>query len=216
MKKINIRFPSRPERRRGHSQSVANSSRLCREVAILHLDIVGSTYLVRQNIVFAHHQIQQLYRRITEICVNNSGVARELRGDAIVAEFENAEDALKAAISIQSMNRMLVGNRLGRLNPPMRIGISFGEILSDDNITTGLPVIRAQRLEQIAEPDQIIVDERFRIQLSQDVRNRLEYVATTKLKGLDESVDIYRPVIEDLNLTPDLLPGTIMHSSSSC
>ena len=48
---------------------------------IMHIDIVGSTDLVRKNVVLAHQQIQSLYSRIRRICQYHNGIARELRGD---------------------------------------------------------------------------------------------------------------------------------------
>lgn len=216
MKNLNFKFAQRTGFRSARSRPIFETSRVCRKAAVLHLDIVGSTSLVRRDLIFAHHQIQQLYRRISEICLRNFGIARELRGDAVVAEFNNAEDALNAAIRIQNMGRLLSGNRLGRLNPPMRIGISFGEIVSDGHISTGLPIIRAQRLEQLAESDQVIVDEHLLRQLNQGAKNQLEFAGTEKFKGFDETIDIFSVIVSELNRSPNHLPGTFLQTDASC
>lgn len=187
-----------------------------REVAILHLDIVGSTQLVKRNLHFAHHQIVQLYRRISDLCIRHSGIARELRGDAVVAEFDQAQDAVNAAVAIQSMNKLLVSHRFGRLNPPMRIGISYGEVISDINMITGLAVIRAQRLEQLADTDQILVDDRVKKQLSEAMLLQLEYSTQERLKGIDEPAEIYR--IKMAGITRQMIhtPAALTENTTLC
>ena len=94
------------------------------DAAILHVDIVGSTRLVLQDLALAHTQIRQLYGRICRLCALHNGIARELRGDAAVVEFDSAADALRAALAIQATHQMLNRTRVGRVNPEMRIGIS--------------------------------------------------------------------------------------------
>ena len=43
------------------------------------------------------------------------------------------------------------------IQPRLRIGISLGEVVIADNTITGAGVVLAQRLEQLAEPDGVIV-----------------------------------------------------------
>lgn len=181
-----------------------------RKAAILHLDIVGSTQLVKQNMYFAHHRIRQLYHRISEICLCHTGIARELRGDAVVAEFDRAEDAINTAIAIQSMDKMIFSHRLGRLNPPMRIGISYGKVIGHDNVITGLAVIRAQRLEQLTETGCILVDNRIYDQSANDIKQSLDFRTRTHLKGIEELVDVYQvmfsPNYRPLSKMPEMKP----------
>lgn len=169
--------------------------------------------MVKQDLLFAHHQIGQLYRRIAELCRLNRGFARELRGDAVVAEFENADDALNAALAIQASGN-LVSPRFGRLNPQLRIGISFGEVISEKNMITGQAVIRAQRLEQLAEAGQIVVDDLFRERLSGQL-HRLRYAGSESLKGFSGSTEIYRVEIDAVRQQMTC-PGTLLHGESSC
>ena len=68
---------------------------------ILHADVVGSTTLVQLNETLAHKRIQASFQRFSETIKNHGGIARELRGDALVAEFERASDAVNAALSYQ-------------------------------------------------------------------------------------------------------------------
>ena len=186
-----------------------------RRAAILHLDIVGSTRQVVQNLIFAHHQIQQTYQRISKICRRNRGIPHELRGDAVVAEFRFAADALKAAVEIQTFNRLLVKNRFGKLIPSMRIGVSFGEVISGGNIINGLPVIRAQRLEQKAGVGQVVMDQYTRIQLGDDSNIHYELMGTCQLKGFDEAIQIYRLKLNSGTLSSGAVITTLSQVASS-
>ena len=65
---------------------------------LLHADIVGSTLLVRNNETLAHGRIQDTFQRFSEVISNHGGTAHEIRGDALVAEFSRASDAVSAAL----------------------------------------------------------------------------------------------------------------------
>jgi class 3 adenylate cyclase len=71
---------------------------------ILHADVVGSTTLVQQNETLAHQRIQATFQRFSKTIKNYGGITHELRGDALVAEFDRASDAIAAALSYQAEN----------------------------------------------------------------------------------------------------------------
>ena len=48
---------------------------------------------------------------------------------------------------------------MGYLNPPVRTGLSYGPVVHSNNMLTGEAVIRAQRIEQIALPGQVLFDQ---------------------------------------------------------
>ena len=61
---------------------------------ILHADVVGSTSLVQQNETLAHERILAAFHNFSETIKGYGGIARELRGDALVAEFDWASDVV--------------------------------------------------------------------------------------------------------------------------
>ena len=70
------------------------TDRLTRKLAvILHADVVGSTSLVQKNEAIAHKRIQAAFHQFSETIRSYGGIAREIRGDALVAELERASDA---------------------------------------------------------------------------------------------------------------------------
>jgi adenylate cyclase len=133
-------------------------NRLSRKLAvILHADVVGSTSLVQKNEMLAHERIQAAFKTFSGTISEYGGKAHEIRGDALVAEFDRASDAVTAAIAFQALNVESNATIEGEIKPELRIGISLGEVVIADNTITGAGVVLAQRLEQLAKPGGIVV-----------------------------------------------------------
>jgi adenylate cyclase len=163
--------------------------RLSRKLAvILHADVVGSTALVQQNEALAHEHIQATFHQFSETISSYGGVTRELRGDALVAEFDRASDAVAAALAFQILNRELNSTIDDDIQPRLRIGISLGEVIVADNTITGAGVVLAQRLEQLAGPGGVVVQG----SVSETVPTRMpfdfESMGEQMLKGFDQPV----------------------------
>ncbi|MFA9419905.1 MAG: adenylate/guanylate cyclase domain-containing protein [Gammaproteobacteria bacterium] len=166
-----------------------NKNNLSRKLAvILHADVVGSTSLVQRNETLAHKRIQAAFRQFSETIVVYGGIAHELRGDAIVAEFERASDAVAASLAFQIQNAALNTTLDDDIRPELRIGISLGEVVIADGTITGAGVVLAQRLEQLAEPGGIVVQGA----VSETVPTRMPYnfesLGEQMLKGFDQPV----------------------------
>jgi adenylate cyclase len=131
---------------------------LTRKLAvILHADVVDSTALVQQNETIAHQRIQAVFQCLSATIQSYGGETRELRGDALVAEFERASDSIAAALAFQVLNAESNSSAADDIQPRLRIGISMGEVIVADNTITGAGVVLAQRLEQLADADGIVV-----------------------------------------------------------
>ena len=76
-------------------------------VVILHADVAGSTQLVQQDEQLAHERIQDAFRRFSETIEKYFSRVQELRGDALLAEFERASDAVTAALSFRSDHALI-------------------------------------------------------------------------------------------------------------
>ena len=164
-----------------------------RDAVIMHADIVDSTNLVRHDFVLAHTKVEALYTRLCQIARLNGGSALEMRGDAVIFQFPTAADSIKAGQMMQSTNFLLNMTRMGKLEPRVRIGISKGPIVVTHTVT-GESVIRAQRLEQLAEAGEIIVDQSVRDNIEPYEEIKLEACGTEILKGFSCPTEIYRAV----------------------
>jgi adenylate cyclase len=159
---------------------------------ILHADVAGSTALVQQDKQLAHERILDTFRRFSATIEKHRGRVAELRGDALLAEFERASDAVLAALSFQGDH----ANHLSRLNddlhPTVRVGIAMGEVIIADNTVTGAGVVQAQRVEQLADPGGICITAAIHESLSRGLPFELEDLGEQDFKGFDIPVRVFR------------------------
>lgn len=180
-----------------------------RKLAVLvHADVADSTALVRQNEALAHQRIQSCFKGLAQMVSDYAGMTRELRGDALVAEFERASDALCAALAFQAAQNDFV-DRLGdEVRPRVRIGIAMGEVISADNTLTGAGVVIAQRLEQLAVPGGVVIQGAAYETLPGYFPFEYRSLGEQKLKGFDERVRAFEVTLQPGAVIPqpDVLP----------
>ena len=170
---------------------------------ILHADVVGSTELVLRDESLAHERIQGCFGRFSETIQAYGGMTQEIRGDALVAEFTRASDAIIAAIAFQIENTDSNARFEDGLGPQLRIGVSLGEVIIADNTVTGAGIVLAQRLEQIAAPGGVVVQG----SVAETVPSRLpfdyESLGEQILKGFNEPVRAFVVNLKSGEPVPD-------------
>ena len=158
---------------------------------IVHADVVGSTALVQANETLAHQRIQDTFSRLSETITAHGGTAHEIRGDALVAEFAKASDAVSASIEFQAAN-IAHNEELGDdIRAAVRVGIAMGEVVVADNTVTGEGVVLAQRLEQLAEPGGVCIQGAAYETVPKRLPFEYENLGERKLKGFEEPVRVY-------------------------
>jgi TolB-like protein/class 3 adenylate cyclase len=161
-------------------------------VVILHADVVDSTALVQRNESLAHEGIQASFRLFSATIENYGGMTREIRGDALVAEFSRTSDAVSAALAFQELQDQPGVDETLEIRPRLRVGISLGEVIIADQTVTGAGVVLAQRLEQLAEPGGVVVQG----SVSETVPDRMpfefESLGEQNLKGFVQSFRAFK------------------------
>lgn len=169
---------------------------------ILHADVVGSTMLVRLDEQVAHTRIRSVFSRLSKTIALYGGVTHEVRGDALVAEFERASDAVVAALCFQGTNTEHNKGLMDSIRPELRVGVAMGESVIADGTVTGMGVVLAQRLEQLAEPGGVVIQGAA----YESIPKRLPFVYQSlgeqKVKGFDEPVRAYAVNLEPGNEIP--------------
>lgn len=159
---------------------------------ILHADVADSTQLVQQDEQLAHERILDTFLRFSDTIERYHGHVQEVRGDALLAEFERASDAVTAALSFQSDHQ----NHLKLINddvqPEIRVGIALGEVVIADSTITGAGVVLAQRIEQLAEPGGLCITSAIREALPSRMPFSIESLGEHALKGFEEPVRVYQ------------------------
>ncbi len=158
---------------------------------ILHADVVGSTELVQRDERLAHQRINDAFGRFSKTIVSYGGRAHEVRGDALVAEFERASDAVCAALAFQVDNVAINIELADSIRPKARVGISLGEVVVADGTVTGAGVVMAQRVEQLADPGCVCITGAIHEALPQRMPFDQTSLGEQSVKGFDEPVRVY-------------------------
>jgi len=159
---------------------------------ILHADVAGSTALVQQDEQLAHERIQDAFRHFSDSIERYMGTVLELRGDAMLAEFERASDAVTAALAFQVDHIYHLSQLKDDLKPAIRVGVAMGEVVIADDTVTGAGVVLAQRVEQLAEPGGLCITGAIHEALPRRMPFDLENLGEHELKGFDDPVHVYR------------------------
>ena len=158
---------------------------------ILHADVVGSTSLVQLNETLAHQRIQDTFHRFSETISSFGGISHEIRGDALVAEFAKASDAVSAALAFQTANATYNENLSDEVRPVLRIGLAMGEVIVADNTVTGEGVVLAQRFEQLAEPGGVCIQGAVQETMPKRLPFDYENLGERPVKGFAEPFKLY-------------------------
>src|SRR5207247_712740 len=143
-----------------------NLQRAERKLAtVLFADLVGSTELGgTQDPERTRMMLDQFYDAVADEISRAGGTVEKFAGDAVMAAFgvsvaqeDHVERALHAGLAIRRRLEELFGGALS-----LRIGINTGEVVvgrarKQSAFVTGGTVNVAARLEQAAEPGEIIV-----------------------------------------------------------
>jgi len=179
---------------------------------ILHADIADSTELVQRDERLAHERFQEAFHRFGDIISQYHGRVRELRGDALLAEFERASDTVSAALTFQAEQAEYSAQLTDNIGPTFRVGIAMGEVIIADNTVTGAGVVLAQRVEQLAEPSGVCITAAIHEALPQRMPFDQENLGEQHVKGFDEQVKVYAVSLSPGTKIPE--PETPLQSQS--
>ncbi len=173
---------------------MAKDRRTGPQAVILHTDIVDSTELVEQDKRLAYDRIQDTFGRFSNTIDKYQGHVIEVRGDALVAEFKHASDAVSASLAFQFdqagyNDRLKDGPR-----PAIRVGIAMGEIIISDNTITGWGVVQAQRVEQLADPGGVYITSAIGQALPEGFPINIEILGEDTLRNFDypDKMSVFR------------------------
>jgi len=175
---------------------------------LLHADVIGSTALVQLDETLAHARIQDAFRRFSQTITRCGGITQEIRGDALVAEFSKASDAVTAALEFQTENAAHNSGITDDIRPQLRVGIAMGEVVIADHTVTGEGIVLAQRLEQLAEPGGACVQGAAYDTIPKRLPFAYENLGEQQLKGFKDPVRVYA-------VRPQPLPGETSHARES-
>ena len=155
-----------------------------RTVTVLFTDMVGSTDLLsRLGPQAGDDLLNRHFAGLRGALAVHRGREVKTLGDGIMAVFDSAGDALACAVTMQA-----AVDRQGREDPgrsfQMRVGISAGEVVQENDDYVGMAVVEASRVCAAAQDGQILVADIVRALVGGSCMAPMEPVGELSLKGL--------------------------------
>src|SRR6478609_1729249 len=161
-------------------------------VTVLFCDVTGSTALGESTDPEAlRAMLARYFERMRGIVESHGGTVEKFIGDAVMAVFgvplTHEDDALRACRAALAMQ-----DAFGELGIRGRIGVNSGEVVAGtgERLVTGDPVNVAARLEQAAQPGDVLIGEPTLVLVRSAVE--VEPLEPLVLKGKAEPVSAFR------------------------
>jgi adenylate cyclase len=183
-------------------------------VAILFVDIVGSTGLYeRLGTAVAKGLVTDSLSLLREEIVEHGGEVVQAIGDELMCRFPTADGACAAAIAMQE--RMVWHDLDSPVPVKIRIGLQWGEALSEGNNLYGDAVNTAARLSHIARGAQIMTSERVISGACETVGDRWREIGPLPLKGKEAPLTVCEILWETQDARGQIAATVIKRQPSS-
>src|ERR1700748_1624989 len=159
--------------------------------AIFAADIAGYSRLVAEN---EEETLRRLasYRAVTDDFIAKSGGRIfNTAGDAVLAEFPSAVEAVRCAIDIQESLRTRNMAYPPSRQMAFRIGITIGDVVERDGDLLGDGVNIAARLEGLAEVGGICVSRAVHEQVANKLSVQFADIGAQEVKNIPTPVHAY-------------------------
>ncbi|HJR52211.1 MAG TPA: adenylate/guanylate cyclase domain-containing protein [Gemmatimonadota bacterium] len=161
-----------------------------RLAAVWFADIVGFTALSSRD-EDAALRLKETFQALTrKVVKGRGGTVIKFLGDGGMAVFPSADAAVRAGLEVRRVFESRTA--AGGASADLRIGIHLGEVVSEpDGDVYGDGVNTAARIQDEAEPGQVVVSEDVWRQIRQRSGYEFEPLGERTLQGLEEPIRIY-------------------------
>jgi adenylate cyclase len=163
-----------------------------RLATVLYMDAANYSGLSDQHQEITHRQLAVCLDSATGVVHAHNGTVCHFAGDALLAEFQMASDALQCAFAIQHEIEAAVDPYPSAQRLHFRIGINLGEVIADRDEVYGEGVNIAARLQELAVPGGIVISAAVRSAVGNRLPLRYELIGVQTLKNIAMPVRAYR------------------------
>ena len=163
-----------------------------RLAAILHADVADYSRLTGTDEVGTHRALIERLDLLADAVGHHGGKVGHFAGDAVLAEFPSALQALTCAIGVQRAIDALNAGISEERQLRFRIGINLGDVISDRGEIYGDGVNIAARLEALAEPGGICVSGSVHDTLGASLPLEFEDLGEQTIKHIAQPIRVYR------------------------
>ena len=165
--------------------------------AILYADVAGYSRLTGEDEEGTHRRLSECLDLMSASIAEHQGKIVHYAGDAVLADFATASDALGCAAAVQRDIQTRNENLPDERKLQFRIGVNLGEVIVDRNDIYGDGVNVAARLESLADPGGICISDAMRSAVGNKLALEYEFMGEQKVKNIAEPVRAYRVRIGD-------------------
>ncbi len=172
-----------------------------RDVTLLFTDLKGSTALYeRIGDLNTYVQVQRHFERLLDVTVRRNGAVNKTIGDAVMAAFPTAADAVTAALDMRTAAEELNRGRPQRdfiLKIGIHRGAAIAVTLNDRLDYFGQTVNIAARVQNVAGGDEICLTEEMRQApgVNDAPASYAIHSAEAQLQGIEQMTPVY--IVDD-------------------
>lgn len=163
--------------------------------AILLSDIQGYSRMMGQDESLALRLLDEHNAICVPLIKENGGTILKFIGDAILASFESASEAVQCGISVQRALALRNASRPEGEKIIVRIGIHIGDVVLKDGDAFGDGVNIAARIEPLAEPGGIAISQTVYDMIKARPEIQTVSLGAKDLKNIKEAVNIYKVLV---------------------
>ncbi len=174
-----------------------------RLAAILSADVAGYSRLMGQDDRATLAALKALRATMSHWIESHDGRVVNTPGDALLAEFPSAVEAVEAAIDIQAAIGEMNADRPVDRRMMVRIGVELGDVLVEpDGTIYGDGVNIAARLESLADEGSINLSGAVYDNVHAKVQTFFEFLGDHAVKNIQTPIRVYRIVGSDQSVVP--------------
>ena len=168
-------------------------------------DMVGYTALTQSNEALALGLLETQKGILLPLVREHGGTPVKTIGDAHLAEFSSALEAVRCAVDIQRKFRERERTAPQEQQFKLRIGIHVGDVVHRDNDVFGDAVNIASRIQPLADPGGVCISQQVYDQVQNKVDFKLEKLPLRQLKNVNTTIEVYKVVdtVPELRTAPE-------------
>jgi class 3 adenylate cyclase len=164
-----------------------------RMYAILSADVSGYTRLVEQDDLATARQLETCLKIARDRVERTDGWVYQIAGDEIVALFNSATSAVKAAVGLQQDIARSNAGAPPERRMEFRVGINSGDLLvTHGGAVVGDAINIAARVQSLAPPGGVFITGVVRDQVQGQTDLGFDVVEPREMKNVSREVRLYR------------------------
>ncbi len=162
--------------------------------AIMFTDMVGYSALAQKNEALALKLLEEHRCLLRPLFPRHNGAEIKTIGDAFLAEFTSALDAVRCAAEMQKILAEYNVSSREAIKIQIRIGLHLGDVVYRENDVLGDGVNIASRIEPLAKPGGICLSQQVYDQVHNKFTATFVKIGAVDLKNIQAPVNVYRLV----------------------